>query len=118
MIGKEFSEEDIQSHKNKWDFNVIAGDRNRCQIEVPNKEPHSIEQISGIVLQAMKKAAEERLNNKHIAKAVVTVPAYFNNAQKQSTYDAAKIAGLNCMRIINEPTAAAMAAGIHEQDDE
>ena len=117
MIGKEFSEEDIQSHKNKWDFNVIAGDRNRCQIDVPNRGPQSIEQISGIVLQAMKKAAEERLN-RPVTRAVVTVPAYFNNAQKQSTYDAAKIAGLNCMRIINEPTAAAMAAGIHEQDDE
>lgn len=79
MIGKEFSEEDVQSHKNKWDFNVIAGERNRCQIDVPNRGPQSIEQISGIVLQAMKKAAEERLN-KPVSKAVVTVPAYFNNA--------------------------------------
>ena len=117
MIGKEFSDEEIQVRKDKWGFNVVEGPKNRCQIDVPGKGLLMIEQISAMVLQAMKKAGEERLGQP-VTKAVVTVPAYFNNAQKQATFDAAKIAGLQCLRIINEPTAAAMAAGIHEQDDE
>ena len=69
------------------------------------------------MLQALKEAASERVG-KEVKKAVVTVPAYFNAAQKQATQDAARIAGLDILRIINEPTAAAMAAGIHEEEDE
>ena len=117
MIGKAFSDEDVQAHKQKWDFVVVGDDQDRCKVEVPGMEAQSIEQISACVLQALKEAASERLG-REVKKAVVTVPAYFNAAQKQATQDAARIAGLDILRIINEPTAAAMAAGIHEEDDE
>ena len=78
------------------------------------------EQISAIVLQGMKKIVEKRLGYGELPnlKAVVTVPAYFSATQKKATKDAAKIAGLDCIRIISEPNAAAMAAGFHEIDDD
>ena len=117
MIGKSFQDEDVQAFMTKWDFNVIGDDQDRCKIKVPGMEDQSIEQISGLVLQYLKQAASDKIGQE-VKKAVVTVPAYFNAAQKQATTDAARIAGLDILRIINEPTAAAMAAGIHEEDDE
>ena len=72
--------------------------------------------ISSYILKEMKSIADQRCN-KNVTKAVITVPAYFNGSQKQATMNAAKIAGLDVLRIINEPTAAAMACGFHGSDD-
>ena len=103
---------------NNWNFPVTATESDRCQIALQGRDPLAIEQISAYVLEAMAKAAQTRLGNDQMNKAVVTVPAYFNEAQKAATKNAAEIAGLEVLRIMSEPTAAAMAAGIHEQQGE
>ncbi len=85
-------------------------------VKVNNRE-YKPEEISAMILSYMKEYAEKKLGSK-IAKAVITVPAYFNDAQRQATSNAAKIAGLEVARIINEPTAAALAYGIEDKDKE
>ena len=78
----------------------------------------TVEQVSSYVLEVMQQAAKMRLNNADVTKAVITVPAHFTFAQKKATQDAAKIAGLDVLRCIDEPTAAAMAAGFHKSDED
>jgi len=80
-------------------------------------EDHTAAEISSMILQKMKQTAEEYLGEK-VTDAVITVPAYFNDSQRQATKDAGKIAGLNVQRIINEPTAAALAYGLDKKKDE
>src|ERR1700690_3687530 len=90
-------------------YKVVQGDNNTARVEVGDRV-YSPPEISAMILQKMKQTAEDYLGTK-ITDAVITVPAYFNDAQRQATKDAGKIAGLNVRRIINEPTAAALAYG-------
>lgn len=102
-----------------WPFTVIQGKDDKPMIQVKFKgktETFHPEQISSMVLQKMKQIAEDYLGKK-VTDAVITVPAYFNDSQRQATKDAGVISGLNVMRIINEPTAAAIAYGLDKETD-
>jgi heat shock protein 1/8 len=114
LIGKTFSDSMLQSDIKKWPFSVKEGEGNKPVIVVQhegNEKNLSPEEISSMVLVKMKETAEAFLGEK-VTDAVVTVPAYFNDQQRRATKDAASIAGLNVLRIINEPTAAALAYGL------
>ncbi|HXH28487.1 MAG TPA: molecular chaperone DnaK [Candidatus Polarisedimenticolia bacterium] len=97
-------------------YRVVAGQGNAAKVRIRNKE-YSPEQISAYILQKMKQSAEDYLGEK-VTRAVITVPAYFNDAQRQATKDAGRIAGFEVERIVNEPTAAALAYGLDKQKDE
>lgn len=119
MIGRKFSDPIIQGDMKHWPFKVIRGDGDRPKIQVQFKgetKEFFPEEISAMVLGKMKETAESMLSEK-VTDAVVTVPAYFNDGQRQATKDAGVIAGLNVLRIINEPTAAAIAFGLNEKND-
>jgi L1 cell adhesion molecule like protein len=119
MIGRKFSDAIVQQDMQHWPFKVVRGDSDRPQVEVEWKgESRRFypEEISAIVLSKMKEVAETQLTEK-VTEAVITVPAYFNDGQRQATKDAGTIAGLNVLRIINEPTAAAIAFGLSEQSE-
>jgi L1 cell adhesion molecule like protein len=113
LIGRSFSDPSVKSDAMYWPFQMTEGPNDRPMIKVSylgREKEFSAEEISAMVLFKMKEAAEVYLGpGTTITNAVVTVPAYFNNSQRQATKDAAAIAGLNVMRIINEPTAAAIA---------
>lgn len=114
LIGRRYSDPTIQNDLMLWPFKVIADTDDKPMIHVSYKgqEKHiSAEEISSMVLAKMKEVAEAYLQSP-VKNAVVTVPAYFNDSQRQATRDAGAIAGLNIMRIINEPTAAALAYGL------
>ncbi|EEC71767.1 hypothetical protein OsI_04375 [Oryza sativa Indica Group] len=113
LIGRRFSDPSVQSDMKLWPFKVIPGPGDKPMIVVQYKgeeKQFSAEEISSMVLIKMREIAEAYLGS-NIKNAVVTVPAYFNDSQRQATKDAGVIAGLNVMRIINEPTAAAIAYG-------
>ncbi len=120
LIGRKFSDSKVQEDIKSWPFKVVSGMSDKPSIEVDFKgetkrfEP---EEISSMVLTKMKEIAEMYIGT-DVKDAVVTVPAYFNDSQRQATKDAAAIAGLNCLRIINEPTAAAIAYGLDKNKDE
>ncbi len=97
-------------------YKVVAGDTNDARVDISGKK-YSAPEVSAMILGKLKEAAEAYLGEK-VTKAVITVPAYFNDAQRQATKDAGKIAGLEVMRIINEPTAAALAYGLDRKKDE
>ncbi len=97
-------------------YKVVAGDHGDARVEIQGKK-YSPPEISAMILNKLKEAAEAYLGEK-VTKAVITVPAYFNDAQRQATKDAGQIAGLEVMRIINEPTAAALAYGLDKKKDE
>ena len=114
LIGRNFSDEIVQKDIKLWSFTVKGNEKDKPIIEVTvNKEKKILypEQVSSIILSTLKKDAEDFLG-REVKEAVITVPAYFNNNQRQSTIDAAKIAGFNEIRTINEPTAAAIAYGL------
>merc|ERR1719419_1325495 len=118
LIGRKFNDPVVQKDMEHWPFKVTEGPQGRPVISVTFKGEQKeffAEEISAMVLQKMKQTAEASLGQK-VAKAVITVPAYFNDAQRQATKDAGHIAGLQVLRIINEPTAAAIAYGLHEAD--
>merc|ERR1712224_502921 len=117
LIGRKFSDSSTQSDLKHFPFKVIAkeGDRPCIQVEYKGETKDFFpEEISSMVLIKMKETAEAYLG-KDVPNAVVTVPAYFNDSQRASTKDAGSIAGLNVLRIINEPTAAAIAYGLDKQ---
>lgn len=119
LIGRKFSEETVQQDMKLWPFKVRAGSDQKPLIEVSydgKNDSFHAEQISAMVLQKMKETAETYLGHT-VKKAVITVPAYFNDAQRQATKDAGMIAGLEVLRIINEPTAAAIAYGLDKVND-
>jgi molecular chaperone DnaK len=97
-------------------FKVVKGENDTARIEVEGKQ-HSPPEISAMILQKLKAAAEDYLGST-VEKAVITVPAYFNDAQRQATKDAGQIAGLEVLRLVNEPTAAALAYGLEKKEDE
>ncbi|KAJ4785190.1 Heat shock 70 kDa protein [Rhynchospora pubera] len=118
LIGRHFSDPSVQSDMKLWPFKVIEGNGDWPKILVTYQgavKQFSAEEISAMVLIKMKEVAEAFLGCS-ITDAVVTVPAYFNDAQRQSTKDAGRIAGLNIMRIMDEPTAAAVAYGFGSND--
>jgi heat shock protein 1/8 len=113
MIGRDYNDEKIQEDIKHYSFNLI-NHNNKPKISVKyknEKKEFSPEEISSMVLTKMKQSAEDYLGHE-VHNAVITVPAYFNDAQRQATKDAGMIAGLNVLRIINEPTAAAIAYGL------
>lgn len=118
LIGRKYSDQCVQSDKKHWPFEVIDKDsKPKIKVEYQGETKEFFaEEISSMVLIKMKETAEAYLG-KTINNAVVTVPAYFNDSQRQATKDAGAIAGLNVMRIINEPTAAAIAYGLDKKSD-
>jgi len=114
LIGRTFEDETVKKDINKVPFKIIKSDNGEAWIEAKGKK-YSPSQISAFILQKMKETAEKYLGQA-VTKAVITVPAYFNDAQRQATKDAGKIAGLEVLRIINEPTAAALAYGLDKKN--
>ncbi len=115
LIGKKFNDPEIARVAKILPYKVIAADNGDAWVEVDGKK-YSPQEISAFILQKMKKTAEDYLGES-VTDAVITVPAYFNDAQRQATKDAGRIAGLNVQRIINEPTAAALAYGLDKKGD-
>lgn len=118
LIGKKFSESLVQSDMKLWPFEVVSDSNDKPQIKVNYKGEEKkfyAEEISAMVLSKMKEIAETYLGEP-VTDAVITVPAYFNDACRQATKDAGAIAGLNVLRIINEPTAGAVAYGLDSKD--
>ena len=117
LLGKKFSDPSVQSDMKYWGFKVVSGSEDNPLIVVNfNGEEKKFrpEEISAMVLSEMKDIAEKYLGRK-VTQAVITCPAYFNDAQRQATKDAGTIAGLDVLRIINEPTAACLAVGLHKK---
>ena len=116
LIGRKYASKEVQQDKKICPFKITQAANGDAQVEIQGKA-YSPAEISSHVLQAMRKTAEEYLGQK-VTEAVITVPAYFNDSQRQATKDAGKIAGLNVLRIINEPTAASLAYGLEKKKDE
>ena len=114
FMGRRFNE--VNEEVKLVPYKAVAGDNGDSRIEIQGKK-YSPPEISAMILSKLKEAAEAYLGEK-VSKAVITVPAYFNDAQRQATKDAGQIAGLEVMRIINEPTAAALAYGLDKKKDE
>jgi len=114
LIGRKFSEKEVQKDIDLMPYKIVQADNGDAWVQV-NEDKLAPPQISAEVLRKMKKTAEDYLGSE-VTQAVITVPAYFNDAQRQATKDAGKIAGLEVLRIINEPTAAALAYGVDKQD--
>jgi len=116
LIGRKYNEDTVQSDMKHWPFKVVnVGDRPKLQVEFKCEEKtFTPEEISSMILVKMKETAEAFLGQ-DLTDAVVTVPAYFNDSQRQATKDAGVISGLNVLRIINEPTAAAIAYGLDKK---
>ncbi|MDF2964657.1 MAG: dnaK [Rickettsiaceae bacterium] len=110
LIGRNYSDSIVKKFKSEVPFNVVAAENGDAVIEIQGTK-YSPVQIAAMVLQKMKDTAENYLGEK-VTQAVITVPAYFNDSQRQATKDAGRIAGLEVLRIINEPTAAALAYGL------
>src|SRR5215218_2529186 len=114
LIGRNFSDPVVEKDKHMVPYEIVKGPTGDAWVRAQGKD-YSPQQISAFILQKMKEAAEQHLGEK-VEKAVITVPAYFNDTQRQATKDAGKIAGLEVLRIINEPTAAALAYGLDKND--
>jgi len=113
LIGRNFSDEVVKKDSNLVPYKIIKGDNDDAWVETRG-DKYSPSQISAFILQKMKETAESHLGEP-VTQAVITVPAYFNDSQRQATKDAGKIAGLEVLRIINEPTAAALAYGLDKK---
>ncbi len=116
LIGRKFDSEAVKKDIAISPFKIVKADNGDAWVEVRDKQ-YSPPEISAMILQKMKKTAEDYLGES-VTDAVITVPAYFDDSQRQATKDAGKIAGLNVLRIINEPTAAALAYGLDKKKDE
>ncbi len=115
LIGQRFDGEVVQKLKGILPYKIVAADNGDAWVEIDGKK-YSPQEVSAFILGKMKKTAEDYLGHE-VTDAVVTVPAYFNDAQRQATKDAGRIAGLNVLRIINEPTAAALAYGVDKKGE-
>ncbi|KAA0259055.1 molecular chaperone DnaK [Deferribacter autotrophicus] len=116
LIGRKIDDPQVEKAKRILPYKIVPSDNQDAWVEVKGKK-YAPPEISAMVLQRLKKTAEDYLGEE-VTEAVITVPAYFNDAQRQATKDAGKIAGLNVLRIINEPTAAALAYGLDKKKDE
>ncbi|GMM50511.1 Hsp70 family ATPase [Starmerella bacillaris] len=115
LIGRRYDDNEVQKDIKEVPYKIVKHNNGDAWVEVNGKE-YSPAQIGGFVLQKMKETAATYLN-KPVKNAVVTVPAYFNDSQRQATKDAGQIVGLNVLRVVNEPTAAALAYGLEKTDD-
>jgi len=111
FMGRRYDE--VGEEITHWSYKVVRGDNNTVRIDIEGR-PYTPQEISAMILQKMKKTAEDYLGQE-VNEAVITVPAYFNDSQRQATKEAGEIAGLNVRRIINEPTAAALAFGLDKK---
>ena len=116
FMGRKFDDPEVQQDKPNVPFNIIKASNGDAHVHMAGKD-YSPPEISAMILRKLKEDAEAKLGEK-ITEAVITVPAYFNDSQRQATKDAGKIAGLEVLRIINEPTAAALAYGLDKKSDE
>ena len=116
LIGRKFDSEEVRWARGLVPYAIVEADNGDAYVEVQGRK-YSPPEISAMILQKMRDAAEQHLGGK-VTKAVITVPAYFNDSPRQATNDAGKIAGLKVDRIINEPTAAALAYGLDKKKDE
>ena len=114
LIGRRAGDAEVEKDKALVPYNIISGDNGDAWVEGGDGKSYAPSQISGFILQKMKETAEAYLGDT-VTQAVITVPAYFNDSQRQATKDAGKIAGLEVLRIINEPTAAALAYGLEKK---
>ena len=114
LVGRRFDDPLTQKDRGLVPFEIVEGDNGDAWVEANGKK-YSPSEVSAVILQKMKETAESFLGEK-VEQAVITVPAYFNDSQRQATKDAGKIAGLEVLRIINEPTAAALAYGLDKQE--
>jgi len=115
LIGRKYSDPIVQKDRDMVPYKIVEGNNGDAWVEVRGQK-YSPSQVSAMILQKMKQTAEDYLGEK-VTQAVITVPAYFNDSQRQATKDAGKIAGLEVLRIINEPTAAALAYGLEKKDN-
>jgi molecular chaperone DnaK len=116
LMGRKFDEQSVEYDKKLLPFQITKADNGDAKVKMGDKE-YSPPEISAMILQKLKTDAESYLGEK-VTEAVITVPAYFNDSQRQATKDAGKIAGLDVLRIVNEPTAAALAYGLDKKADE
>ncbi|MDE3220152.1 MAG: molecular chaperone DnaK [Nitrospirota bacterium] len=116
LMGRKFRSQQVQDAGKRLPYKVIEGDNGDAYVELRGKR-YSPPEISAMILQKMRQTAEDYLGEK-VTEAVITVPAYFDDSQRQATKDAGQIAGLNVLRIINEPTAASLAYGLDKKKDE
>jgi molecular chaperone DnaK len=116
LMGRKYNSREVQDAIKKLPYKIVEASNGDAHVEIKGKK-YSPPEISAMILQKLKQAAEDYLGEK-VADAVVTVPAYFDDSQRQATKDAGKIAGLNVLRIINEPTAASLAYGSESHKDE
>tara|TARA_B110000967_G_C18867383_1_gene553412 strand:- start:12 stop:1970 length:1959 start_codon:yes stop_codon:yes gene_type:complete len=114
LIGRPFSDEKVTQDKDLVPYNIIKSESGDAWVNAAGKD-YAPSQVSGFILQKMKETAESHLGH-DVTQAVITVPAYFNDAQRQATKDAGKIAGLEVLRIINEPTAASLSYGLDKKE--
>ncbi|HEY5928227.1 MAG TPA: Hsp70 family protein, partial [Kofleriaceae bacterium] len=113
LMGRKFEDAEVQRHLLTCPYEVVGAPNGDAHVRVRGRD-YSPPEVSAIVLQKMRQTAEDWLGEQ-VTEAVITVPAYFDDAQRQATKDAGRIAGLNVLRIVNEPTAAALAYGIETQ---
>lgn len=116
LMGRKYNSKEVQDAVHKLPYKIVAAPNGDAHVEINGKR-YSPPEISAMILQKLKQAAEDYLGET-VTDAVITVPAYFDDSQRQATKDAGKIAGLNVLRIINEPTAASLAYGIDSKKDE
>ncbi len=116
LIGRKFNDPEVQKSREIMPYKIVEGPNGDAYVEVQGKK-YSPAEISAMILTKMKQTAEDYLGEE-VKEAVITVPAYFNDSQRQATKDAGRIAGLNVLRIINEPTAAALAYGLDKKKEE
>src|SRR5881397_1967277 len=116
LIGRRYEDAEVQKAMKVLPYKIVRADNGDAWVEVRGKK-YSPAEISAFILQKMKQTAEDHLGEK-VTEAVITVPAYFNDSQRQATKDAGKIAGLNVLRIINEPTAASLAYGLDKEGED
>ena len=112
FMGRRFNE--VSEEKSHWSYKIVQGENDTVRVAIDDRM-YTPQEISAMVLQKMKKTAEDYLGTE-VTDAVITVPAYFNDAQRQATKEAGEIAGLNVRRIVNEPTAAALAYGLDKKN--
>jgi len=116
LIGRKFTDSEVQKSKKIVPYKIVEGAHSDAYVEIDGKK-YSPAEISAMILGKMKQTAEDYLGEK-VTDAVITVPAYFNDSQRQATKDAGRVAGLNVLRIINEPTAASLAYGLDKKKEE
>jgi len=115
-MGRKYNSREVQEAKKRLPYKIVEASNGDAHVEIMGKM-YSPPEISAMILQKLKQAAEDYLGET-VTEAVITVPAYFDDSQRQATKDAGRIAGLNVLRIINEPTAAALAYGLEKKKEE